>query len=195
MAARCEDFHAIDLASLRRLKPGHVSSINWSRAGHLTGQISIEVDSQCACLTYRNRQIGGAWQEAREVVSFTETGTCFGGRRRWFECPGCGRPCRMLYGGGRFLCRLCLRLRYASQYESAWGRARIRAQKLRMRLGGSPNLLEAFPTRAKHMQRRTYARLRELDIRLLNRSTAELAKIAQALGRGRLTRGRGGGIK
>jgi hypothetical protein len=139
MAARCEDFHAIDLASLRRLKAGHVSSINWSRAGHLTGQISIEVDSQCACLTYRHRQIGGAWQEAREVVSFTETGTCFGGRRRWFECPGCGRPCRMLYGGGRFLCRLCLRLRYASQYESAWGRARIRAQKLRMRLGGSPN--------------------------------------------------------
>jgi hypothetical protein len=87
MAARCEDFHAIDFTSLRRLTPGDVTSINWSRAGHLTGQIGIEVDSQYARLTYRHRQIGGAWQEAREIVSFTETGTCFGGRRRWFECP------------------------------------------------------------------------------------------------------------
>ena len=27
----------------------------------------------------------------------------------------------MLYGGGRFLCGLCLRLRYASQYETVGG--------------------------------------------------------------------------
>jgi hypothetical protein len=74
----------------------------------------------------------------------------------------------MLYGGGRFLCRLVS--------DCATPRSMNR-----------PGV--------EHMQRRTYARLRELAIRLLNRSTAELAKIAQALGRGRLTRGRGGGIK
>ena len=118
-----------------------------------------------------------------EVVPFVETATCFGGRRRWFECPGCGRPCRVLYGGGRFLCRLCLRLRYASQYETAGGRARVRAQKLRTRLGGSANLLVAFPTRPKHMQARTYRRLRDLDTRLLSRSSAELASAVRALGR------------
>jgi hypothetical protein len=128
------------------------------------------------------RRAGGAWQELQAVVAFTETKTCFGGRRRWFECPSCERPCRVLYCGGGFLCRLCLGLRYASQYEATSGRARNRAQKLRMRLGGSANLLEPFPRRPKHMQRRTYARLRELDVRLLNQSTAELAKIAQALG-------------
>ena len=58
--------------------------------------------------------------------------------------------------------------------ESSWGRARIRAQRSsECAWEARPNLLEAFPTRPKHMQRRTYARLRELDIRLLNRSTAD----------------------
>ena len=89
----------------------------------------------------------------------------------------------MLYGGGRFLCRLCLRLRYASQYETAGGRARVRAQKLRMRLGGSANLLMPFPFRPKHMQRRTYLRLIDLDDHLLNRTKAELARLAEAPGR------------
>ena len=71
----------------------------------------------------------------------------------------------------------CLRLRYASEYR-IWprGRARIGAQKLRTRLGGSPNLREAFPTLPKHMQRRTYARLRELDIRLLNPTMEEFVE-------------------
>ena len=89
----------------------------------------------------------------------------------------------MLYGGGRFLCTLCLRLRYASQYETAGGRARVRAQKLRMRLGGSANLLMPFPFRPKHMQSRTYLRLRDLDTHLLNRATADLAHVVQALSR------------
>ena len=88
----------------------------------------------------------------------------------------------MLYGGGRFLCRLCLRLRYASQYETAGGRARVRAQKLRMRLGGSANLLMPFPFRPKHMQRRTYRRLMDLDTRLLSRTTTEIAPFVERLG-------------
>lgn len=183
MAALCEDYHAIDLAWLRRLKPGRSSSINWSRGGRPTGSISIEAGQQSVRVAYRYRQRSGAWQEVQENLSFTETETCFGGRRRWFECPSCGRPCRVLYSGRRFLCRLCHGLRYASQYESAWGRARNRAQKLRTRLGGSANLLEAFPVRPKHMQSRTYGRLRELDTRLLSQSTAELTRVVQALGR------------
>ena len=147
-----------------------------ARGGRPTGSIRIEAGQHGMRLTYRYRQRNGAWREVQEVVPFVETVTCFGGRRRWFECPGCVRPCRVLYGGGRFLCRLCLRLRYASQYETAGGRARVRAQKLRMRLGGSANLLMPFPFRPKHMQRRTYRRLIDLDAHLLSRITAELAR-------------------
>jgi hypothetical protein len=47
--------------------------------------------------------------------SFATTATCFVGERRWFTCPGCGRRCRIVYGGKLFRCRLCYRLTYASQ--------------------------------------------------------------------------------
>ena len=183
MPALCEAHHAVDLASLRRLKPGRGLCINWSSGGRPTGSISIENGQQCIRLAYRYQRRDGTWHDVREVLAFAETETCFGGRRRWFKCPSCGRPCRVLYGGGRLLCRLCCGLRYASQYETAGGRARGRAQKLRMRLGGSGNLLEAFPTRPRHMQSRTYRRLRDLDTRLVGRSTAELASFVQTLGR------------
>jgi hypothetical protein len=181
MAALCENRHEIDLARLRRLKPGGSLSIKWSRGGRPTGSVSIEASQQTMRLAYRYQRRDGAWQEAQEILTFTETETRFGGRRRWFECPSCGRPCRVLYRGERFLCRLCQGLRYASQYETAGGRARNRAQKLRTRLGGSANLLEAFPTRPKHMQLRTYCRLRELDTRLVSHSTAEVARFVQVL--------------
>ena len=183
MPALCEAHHAVDLVWLRRLKPGRGLCINWSSGGRPTGSISIEIGQQCIRLAYRYQRRDGTWHDVREVVAFTETETCFGGRRRWFGCPSCGRPCRVLYGGGRFLCRLCCGLRYASQYETAGGRARCRAQKLRKRLGGSGNLLEAFPTRPKHMQSRTYGRLRVLDTHLLGASTAELDRVVQAMRR------------
>ena len=183
MPALCEDHHEIDLARLRQLKPGRSSSISWSRGGRPTGSIRIYLDRHYMRVAYRYEQPGGAWREVQQTLCFVETNTCFGGQRRWFECPSCARSCRVLYGGGRFLCRLCCGLRYASQYETAGGRARCRAQKLRKRLGGSGNLLEAFPTRPKHMQSRTYGRLRDLDTRLVSRSTAELASFVQTLGR------------
>jgi hypothetical protein len=113
-----------------------------------------------------------------EVVRFRETDTEFGGCRRWFACPRCSRACRVLFGGGRFLCRSCRGLRYQSQNESAWSRATSRAQKLRMRLRGSANLMEPFPARPKHMQHRTYARLKAL---MMGVSTAGLTLFADRL--------------
>ena len=183
MAAVCEHHHAIDLAQLRRLKPGWSRSIKWSWGGRPTGSINIHASQQYMRVTYRYERPGGAWREVEQTLYFAETETPFGGRRRWFECPSCLRPCRVLYGCGHFVCRLCGGLRYASQCENAGGRARLRIQKLRMRLGGSGNLLQAFPPRPKHMQSRTYTKLWALDARLLSRSTAELARVVQAMRR------------
>jgi hypothetical protein len=101
------------------------------------------------------------WRTKRGFVSFTETRTCFGGCRRWFECPRCGRACRVLFGVP-YRCRRCHGLQYSSQYQSAGSRTIGRLQAIRTRLGGSGDLFEPFPARPKHMQRRTYMRLRAM---------------------------------
>jgi len=66
-------------------------------------------------------------KDVSEWVPLVETETPFGGRRQWFECVSCRSRCRILYGGGRFRCRRCHRLRYETQYEPGFARAATRA--------------------------------------------------------------------
>ena len=177
MAERCESYQALDLAWLRRrkmLQPGSSSSIQWSHCGRPAGSIGIVANANCVHLVYRHRVLGDQWQDMREIVPYTETRTCFGGRRRWFECPGCGRACRVLFGGP-FRCRRCHGLHYSSQYQSAGSRTIGRLQALRTRLGGSGDLFEPFPARPKHMQWSTYVRLRAHDQELWRRCSLGLA--------------------
>jgi hypothetical protein len=78
-------------------------------------------------------------------------------------CDGrrCGRRAAVLYGAGElFACRRCYGLSYASQQQTALHRGLEQARKIRMRLGGSADLLEPFPAKAKGLHRRTFQRLR-----------------------------------
>lgn len=53
-----------------------------------------------------------------QQVGLVSTPGNFGGRLRWFVCPGCGRRAGKLYlpkGKTIFLCRLCHRLEYRQQ--------------------------------------------------------------------------------
>jgi hypothetical protein len=56
-----------------------------------------------------------------------------------------------------------LRLALPSQQETPMYRGVNRAQKTRMRLGGSPDLLQPFPKRPRGMHRGTYMRLQARD--------------------------------
>jgi hypothetical protein len=58
-----------------------------------------------------------------------------------------------------FACRLCHGLGYKSQLESQKDRAITKARKLRMRLGGGPNLLDPLPERPPRMHPRTFHKL------------------------------------
>ncbi|MGH9961368.1 MAG: hypothetical protein ACREBC_30285, partial [Pyrinomonadaceae bacterium] len=96
-------------------------------------------------------------------ISLCYTPCNFGGQRPWFVCPGwgCGRRVATLYAAGsRVLCRNCLGLSYPSQREDAGDRALRRAQRIRMKLGGSPNMTLPFPPKPKWMRWETYWRLR-----------------------------------
>ena len=73
----------------------------------------------------------------------------------------CGRRAAILYGADElFACRRCYGLSYASQQQMPLHRGLEQARNIRMRLGGSADLLEPFPGKPKGMHKRTFLRLR-----------------------------------
>ena len=165
-----DECHSMDVRYLHRnglLKSGGWFSLRWSRAGRQTGSIRGVVEGEKrpeqVTLLYRHKSgLGGEWEDVREPVELAWTACNFGGERPWFICPGagCGRRVAVLYGPGRyFLCRHCYDLSYESQREHKTHRALRRAQKIRQRLGGSANMMEAFPEKPKGMHHDTYMRM------------------------------------
>ena len=164
-----DECHGLDVRDLYReglLKPGGSFSSRWLRGDKETGSIRgiLEGDRpDRVVLLYRyQRGLGGEWGEVKETVPLEWTLCNFGGERPWFLCPGagCGRRVAILYGPGKyFLCRHCYDLRYESQHENKTHRALRRAQKIRVRLGGSANMMEPFPDKPKGMHHDTYMRL------------------------------------
>ena len=96
-----------------------------------------------------------------QPIDIGRTPCRFGGYRLWFRCF-CGRYVSAIYSpnGGRWACRHCYRLTYATRQAIPRDRQLLRAQRIRRRLGGSANMLEPFPPKPKGMHRRTYDRLR-----------------------------------
>ncbi|WP_200377149.1 hypothetical protein [Thiocystis violacea] len=101
----------------------------------------------------------GAWREHSDPVTIEWLPCHFGGHRPLFHCPRCGSRTGVLYGGEVFVCRHCTGLSYQSQRESAGGRAQLRAEILRERLGWIPGVLEFEGGKPKGMHWRTYERL------------------------------------
>ena len=138
----------------------------WKQDGKRVASINVETERQRVTLKYRSRPYGGDWADAKQQFPVAWTPCRFGGDRPWFirsvyaNGTYCGRQVTKLYQAGRlFACRHCSRLAYASQQESAHERGLLRAQNIRMRLGGTANMLDAFPEKPKGMHWRTYERL------------------------------------
>jgi hypothetical protein len=138
----------------------------WTRDGERVASINVETERHRVTLRYRSRPYGGDWTSVKQQLPVVWTPCRFGGERPWFVCSVyasgtyCGRQVIKLYHAGRlFACRHCSRLAYDSQQESAHLRGLGKAQKIRMRLGGTANMLDDFPEKPKGMHWRTYERL------------------------------------
>jgi hypothetical protein len=147
-------------------------SCAWTRDGERLASINVQAQRDAVTLKYQSpeQRVAIAWTPCR-----------FGGEQPWFVCSVaangvyCGRRVTKLYRAGRlFACRHCYRLAYASQQESAHRRGLGKSQKIRMRLGGSPNMLEEFPDKPKGMHWRTYERWRRVHDVAEERSTVGL---------------------
>lgn len=141
---------------------------SWSRNGEGAGSIGVRIEGDHAVhLTYRSKSYGAEeWEDIEQRVPLEWTDCNLGGQRPWFRCSVrcndvyCGRRVSKLYAGGRlFACRHCYNLAYQSQHELPHGRATLRTQKIRMKLGGSPSLFDPFPDKPKGMHWKTYERL------------------------------------
>ena len=170
-AGKVEHWRSIDLAELKRmglLKPiagGNIRAVVWNVDGRVD-ELGVIPGAKGVRFIKRDAD-GQLWGL---FVPYVITTTMFGGHRKWFECPGCRRPCRVLYGTDSLRCRRCRRLRYASQSEAPPWRAQRRACNIRRRLGANGKSLDsAFPPKPPRMRWTTYARLRSLDAALQDR--------------------------
>jgi hypothetical protein len=169
----CESCKSLDVRTLRRrdlLRAGLLFGWEWPHEANVSSDIRIETENDAILLTYRIRRLGATeWKDIQQRVPLTWTNVHLGGRRPWFKCPVssygkyCGRRVAKLYlAVDLFACRHCWGLAYASQQESESDRdpGLNRAQKIRIRLGGTGSMLAPFPPKPKGMHWRTYHRLR-----------------------------------
>ena len=168
-----EACRSLDVNRMRRegcLRPGWAAVWEWKEDGERVAWIGMRSEADRLVLNYRFRRNDEEWQDVNEPISIVRSPCRYGGSRPYFVCAGvvngryCGRRVVKLYGPGRyFLCRHCYRLAHASQSEDAMDRARRRAAKIRIRLGGRADM-EFIPSRPKGMWHSTYERLREKAI-------------------------------
>lgn len=160
-----DDCQLLDVRELQRdnlLVPGRNFSMRWTCNGKKIASINVKIESeQVIELRYHYQRQNGNWQPIKYAVSIDWTPCNYGGQRPWFICPmgGCGRRVAILYGGSIYACRECHQLAYQSQRETVDHRALRRAQNIRKKLGGSANMLEAFPSKPKGMHWHTYFRM------------------------------------
>ena len=171
-ASKCEHWRSIDLADLKRmglLKPivdGRIRAITWK--GDDGGLDRLGIIPTPGGIRFVKRDDEG--KLAGVFVAYTHTPTRFGGYRKWFTCPGCRRPARILYGINTLRCRRCRGLKHASQSEASHWRAKRKALSIRRRVAASGDALDGpFPPKPPKMRWATYKRLRAVDAALQDR--------------------------
>lgn len=116
----------------------------WWRGRKLVASIGIfNVSRDLVRLNYQSQYRDGETIQQDYSVPITWTPCHMGGERPWFSCPDCCRRAAILYllpVTGRFTCRLCAGLNYASQQQSRANTLIDRAHKLRTLLGCSGGL-------------------------------------------------------
>lgn len=158
------DFPSLDVRRLQgagQLIPGHTFA--WAYRGERRPSLLARPHADFVELHHRGA--GGAWEADAGLLALAWSPCNLGGRRAWFVCPepDCGRRVGILYakGHGAYACRRCLNLAYPSQRERAAGRARLKAESIRERLGWRAGILNPQGDKPVGMKSATFRRLVE----------------------------------
>ena len=154
------------------LRPG--CSVVWIWTNRETGErlasIGYQVETDRVVLDY---SVNG--EPRKQNIWLTETPCNYGGTRQWFTCPVRGERVAVLYlRAGRFACRKCQRIAYASQSGDALDRTWRKQHKAEAKLG--PDW-----TRPKGMHETTRERLLSIIWDCEERRDAALSMHMEAL--------------
>jgi len=119
--------------------------------------VTYEIKKDRLILEYEHQAPEKEAQLIAETIWFDYTTCNFGGKRTWFSCPQCCMRVAVLYRiDKRFHCRKCHKLSYPTQCWDEFDRSENKARKIRVKLGGSGSLGDAFPPKPVGMHLRTY---------------------------------------
>lgn len=135
----------------------------WEVGGGVIVEISAEPDRSRVEYTVTRRIPGQDVQEVAHQASVTWSLVGNGGCRAWLHCTrqSCHRRAPRLYlVGADLFCRVCAGIRYESKNRTPLLRARVSADRLRVRLGAEmgPDALLPY-SKPKGMHWSTYDRL------------------------------------
>ena len=149
---------------------GGTNTWSWSRGGESVGQIRFTVNTDNIRLTYAS---GG--KDASQTIRTTSTPCRYGGARRWFACPCCGgRAVTLFMRSGRFACRTCQQISYASQSGSEFSRGCSNYHQLKAMVDAGKKKWQRWSTFEKLEERFERADLRA------NQSLFQLVQRLQA---------------
>jgi hypothetical protein len=173
----------VDIRYMNRrslLREGTAGTLSWSFRDKPHGSIRYNVQVDRLHLSYRITRRDEEEPRPVELDVFFDATRCnYGGTRKWFLCPACGRRVGVLYEqGDLFACRYCVGLSYAVESETRHDRALRKFRKLRDKLDDAPRLQEFIPLscKPKGMRWRTFWRIIEKDKRIIHRIIGEEAK-------------------
>lgn len=157
------------------LRAGQSFTWSWHRGDEPTGSIGVLVHgTDSLTLQY---MVGSDDQrrDGSQTIRLAHTACNYGKSRPWFVCPVCQRRAGVLYmRAGRFACRHCQRVSYASQSNDILDRMWRKQTKIEARLG-------KYWQRPKGMRQKTYESLRSQVSQLEQRRDDALAEFAARL--------------
>lgn len=154
--AHAESLQRVDIRLWHRagyLAAGRWFSWTWKCGGEPAGSVGVRVHGIDALRLEYMVGAEGARRDGSQTIRMAQTSCGFGGSRPWFLCPVCQRRAGVLFlRFGRFACRTCQRVSYASQSGDLIDALWRRQAKIERRLG-------EHWRRPKGMRHRTYDRL------------------------------------
>ena len=135
------------------LHAGRSFTWSWHRGDENTGNIGVLVHGADSLTLQYMAGSEDQRRDGSQTIRLAHTACNYGQSRPWFVCPVCQRRAGVLYmRAGRFACRNCQRVSYASQSGDTLDRMWRKQSKLEARLG-------AHWQRPKGMRHRTYQAL------------------------------------